>query len=315
MEFRKLISFGNSSFVVSLPKAWVEKNKLSKGDMIYIEEKNDELALFPSNNLDKEEPKDITIDVSNKTVDSINREIVSAYINNYGTMTFVGDGIKDKSPSIRNFLHKLVALEIMEQTFEKITAKSLLNFKDVPISDIIRRMDIITRAIIFEVQEVPAKTNYNHLYERDLDVNRLYFLAQRVLKSGMADPRISKLIGRAPIQLMSDWWLIMNLEKTADEAKRIAKLLTEFNLKPGDTKDLMDTYNSICKNYTDVMKAYYTRNKSLADAVADSGKVVIEKCSAMLKTHKKPGTANILEKLKNMQTHVRNIARNVIVFQ
>ena len=42
MEFRKLISFGKTSFVMSLPKGWVVKNKLKKGDLIALEEREDE---------------------------------------------------------------------------------------------------------------------------------------------------------------------------------------------------------------------------------------------------------------------------------
>jgi phosphate uptake regulator len=34
VEFRRLIGFGKSSFVVSLPKNWIEKNKLVKGDLV-----------------------------------------------------------------------------------------------------------------------------------------------------------------------------------------------------------------------------------------------------------------------------------------
>ncbi|MDO8656313.1 MAG: AbrB/MazE/SpoVT family DNA-binding domain-containing protein, partial [Nanoarchaeota archaeon] len=45
MEYRKLISFGKSSFVVSLPKSWVIQNKLKKGDLIYMEENEGTLIL------------------------------------------------------------------------------------------------------------------------------------------------------------------------------------------------------------------------------------------------------------------------------
>ena len=38
-EFRKLMAFGNSSYVVSVPKAWVEKNRLKKGDVLVVDER------------------------------------------------------------------------------------------------------------------------------------------------------------------------------------------------------------------------------------------------------------------------------------
>ena len=47
MEYRKLISFGKNSYVVSLPKNWVRQNKLKKGDLVYIEENVSNLVLQP----------------------------------------------------------------------------------------------------------------------------------------------------------------------------------------------------------------------------------------------------------------------------
>ena len=45
MDVRKLVSFGNSSFVISLPKAWIIKNGLKKGDILRIEERPFELIV------------------------------------------------------------------------------------------------------------------------------------------------------------------------------------------------------------------------------------------------------------------------------
>lgn len=37
MEQRKLIRLGNSSFAIALPKDWVDKSGLKKGDGIFVE--------------------------------------------------------------------------------------------------------------------------------------------------------------------------------------------------------------------------------------------------------------------------------------
>ena len=41
MNSRKIIKLGHSSYVVSVPKNWVKKNKLSKGDRILVRENGD----------------------------------------------------------------------------------------------------------------------------------------------------------------------------------------------------------------------------------------------------------------------------------
>ena len=55
VEFRKLISFGKTSFVMSIPKAWVTKNNLKKGDLIVLQEKENNLLLSPEANAHEKE--------------------------------------------------------------------------------------------------------------------------------------------------------------------------------------------------------------------------------------------------------------------
>ena len=48
MEYRKLIKFGNSSHVISIPNNWLKKNNLNKGDTVYLDENGGkELVLTP----------------------------------------------------------------------------------------------------------------------------------------------------------------------------------------------------------------------------------------------------------------------------
>ncbi len=58
MEFRKIIAFGKTSFVMSLPKSWVVKNNLKKGNLIGIEENKGTLVLTPDANSEKLLEKD-----------------------------------------------------------------------------------------------------------------------------------------------------------------------------------------------------------------------------------------------------------------
>ncbi|HEX54596.1 MAG TPA: AbrB/MazE/SpoVT family DNA-binding domain-containing protein, partial [Candidatus Altiarchaeales archaeon] len=38
MEYRKLQITGKSTFVISIPKEWIKRNNLRKGDILQIEE-------------------------------------------------------------------------------------------------------------------------------------------------------------------------------------------------------------------------------------------------------------------------------------
>ena len=70
MEFRKLIGFGKSSFVVSIPKGWTQRNKLNKGDIVYLHEEENALVLSAKEKRFVKEPKRITIRTDGKTIEN-----------------------------------------------------------------------------------------------------------------------------------------------------------------------------------------------------------------------------------------------------
>jgi antitoxin component of MazEF toxin-antitoxin module len=45
MEPRKIIKFGNSSYVVTLPYTWIKQNNLEKGYSINVKKKKDSLVI------------------------------------------------------------------------------------------------------------------------------------------------------------------------------------------------------------------------------------------------------------------------------
>ena len=45
MEPRKIIQFGNSSYVITLPQEWIKKNKLEKGKFVNLAENNNYIIL------------------------------------------------------------------------------------------------------------------------------------------------------------------------------------------------------------------------------------------------------------------------------
>ena len=67
MDYRKLIKFGESSHVISLPASWIRKNNLKKGDHIYFEENgNNELVITAEIKKFEPEQQEITIDIDGK---------------------------------------------------------------------------------------------------------------------------------------------------------------------------------------------------------------------------------------------------------
>lgn len=308
MHIRRLVKAGQTSHTVSLPKEWLDKNKLKKGDAIYLKEKSDkELILTTEGKEESAKPKEIVIETTNKALDHIQREITAAYINNYNTITIVGKDIDEKGKDVRRMLHDFVALEIAEQTSDRIVAKDLLNWKEISIDKTIRRMDIIIRSIFEDtIKSLTGKNLHESIYFRDFDVNRLYFLMFRILKGALTDINIASSFNVSNADILNDWYFVLNLENVADNLKNVCKIFLE--LKENELKELDESYKLLQTNYLDALKAYYDRDKDLAQKVASKREVIQNQCEEL----KKKNISLITPHIKELETFISNIARIVI---
>ena len=114
MDVRKIVSFGNSSFVISLPKAWVIKNSLKKGDTVAIEERNSELIVY-ARDKSKKEQSSTRIECESKSINELKTMIYAAYVNNYGSISLAGTNIKNNSAELKKIIHGLVGMEVVEE--------------------------------------------------------------------------------------------------------------------------------------------------------------------------------------------------------
>lgn len=269
MHIRKLVKAGPASHTVSLPKEWLAKNQLTKGSTVYVLEKSDtELVITPSLiEPQTTQPKTVTINVDGKALDTIQREITAAYVNNASTIDLVGEGIAQHAKEIRRILHDFVALEIAEQTTGRISAKDLLNLNEISVDKSVKRMDIIVRTMLQDAKLTASGKDLSESVRfRDYDVNRLYFLLTRLLKSALTSPPMASQLELTPAGVLQHWMLVHYLEKLADAVKAVCKDCARLEQKK--RKDVTAVLGALERDYLDAMRAVHEKNKALADEVA-----------------------------------------------
>ncbi|MEA3430630.1 MAG: phosphate uptake regulator PhoU [Nanoarchaeota archaeon] len=312
VEYRKLISFGKSSYVISLPKAWVLKNKLEKGSLIAVTETTENLLLSPKLDLDKRESKKIIINVDNKDFRRIKREIIAAYINNNQTIILTGKELKNKSADLRGILHNIMALEIMEQTSDRVVAKDFLNMKKLQFSSLIRKMDVMLRSMLSDTKICFKEDVYDHIRQREADVDRLAFLIYRMVKFSLMNPSEVRDLHVTPNDLLNYWWMANNLEKATDKIKHLAKHITDIKVGPKIQSQLVEFLTILEGNLSMTMKAYYSNNKELAFKAANEKEPLIKGCVAFVeKNWKIQYLPELLEHIKETAIAIHNIGRTV----
>ena len=302
MIIRRLVKAGQASHTISLPKEWLDRHKLKKGDLVYLYEKDRELIITPENKADEQAPaKEITIPIDGKDLTTIQREITSAYINNYNAIILNGQSVTKHTKEIRKMLHDFVALEVADQTSSSIIAKDLLNLKEISVDKTVRRMDMLVRSMI---QDSIAALDNPELAQsvivRDYEVNRAYFLLMRLLKSAISNKQISDFFQLSNSKVLSYYYLTINLENFADCAKQLAEYLGKEKKKD----KVKEIFKRVEKSYLDSMKSYFTNDKKLADNVALERPDLLKDAAVL-----PAGTAELF---RTMVTLTNNVARLVI---
>lgn len=313
MEYRKLISFGKSSFVISLPKAWINKHKLAKGDLLYLEESGPNLILSKEDKIAAPKEKEIVISIDKKTKQWLVREVCSAYIMNYRTITLKGKQLKSRIKDIQDIVQNLMALEIMEQRSDSIIAKDFLNMDKVSCEELIRKMDVVTRTMIQEVQHIFKEDTSEHVYERDKDVNRLYFLLYRAVLYNLEHPtKAMKNFGYNSMDLMKMHSIGYYIEKIADETRRIARDVRELKLNATQKKQIEKFLVDVEKFYVDTLKAAYTSDMHTALSLSDHKFEMDDFVEIIEKdVHSIKGLNRVISRMERMLSSIHNMGRVV----
>ncbi len=311
MEFRKLVSFGKSSFVVSLPLNWLRQNQLKKGDFVYFEEKDGNLVLSAKEHRFEEKEKSLVINIDGKSPKEVDRALISAYINNNKTITLIGEEVKSRARDLQLTIQSLIALEIMEQDSRKIVARDFLNLNDVSTKTILRKVDVVIRSMFEDSLNLFEEDNSESIIVRDHDVNKLSFLMFRILRQGLHDPSyLTKKLQLKAAEVLNLWWLTFELESIGDDLKRIARSIKTIKLSPELQQEYKKMLVQIKKAYLEQMKAYYEPGNEFVHDIINDKERWLDYCDQLCRANRsQEGLMDLIYHTKAAIVHISHIGR------
>jgi len=259
-EFRKLINFGKTSYVISLPKNWIERNKLKKGDTVVIEEFPDRLIITLATKEEKKESMPRYINIDNKPLETIRREIFSAYLNNYSPIILRGNHLKRNSSALKKMLSSLLALEVINHDAKKIVAKDYLDLENVIIVDFIKKIDMLIKNKFKDMidllkKDAISKLDQYDFAKRDEEVNRLYFTVKKILIKAADDTNFQRRLALTPRKMLALIQTIELLETIGDLLKDLIKRIsTESKASKAKFRTILEMLYSY---YNNIMKLSY----------------------------------------------------------
>jgi phosphate uptake regulator len=271
MALRKLQKTGGGTFFVCLPKEWAERLSLKQGSVVSVEETAEgRLVIDPEYDAERT-PQIVTLEPS----PLLDREIVGKYLLGYDVIRIEAKDhvTTEQRDLVKQAVRRLVGLEIIEEDHKSIVMQCLLEPASLTPEKILRReynfaagmhRDAVTALIDGDVHLGGNVT------ARDDEVNRLYFLLVRILRTVIRDPRLSERLKITPIDCL-DYRLVASfVEGIGDQSVQIADRLNSLkNVKLGTdvSKALQKLHNAIFNTHEDALKALFTRDIDLAENV------------------------------------------------
>ena len=263
---RRLQRIG-SSILVSLPKEWVSANNLEKSSEVEIETGQNSISITANTNT--RPTKEITISYPLPQDENIVADITGAYLLGYDIITIQAKTtipVEDRE-KIRDSMRRLVGMEIVEESSSKINVQFLLDATTLSPEKILKRMSSIVFGMFTDVLNgliSEDKSNLKTLSNRDVEVNRQYFLLVRLIRSTMIDQRLANAFNLENIDVL-DYRVAANLlENAGDIIVELADSIYTTSLSKSDSKKIFEVVKDFEKAEQKSIDAFLKNDRRLA---------------------------------------------------
>ncbi|MBS7605244.1 MAG: PhoU domain-containing protein [Candidatus Bathyarchaeia archaeon] len=273
LEIRKVQMTRSGTFFITLPKDWATRNSIRRGSLVASLITPDDKIIIDPKYTAEPAPRTVAIKVG----PHLSRDILTKYLLGYDIITVeTKDRITpEQREIIKQTLSQLVGLEITEENQSKIVIQCLLEPTTLSPEKILRREHLISSSMckdsliaLLERDIYLAK----NVIARDNEVDRLYFLLVRVLRTIIQNPSLSEKLGVHPIDCL-DYRLVASfIELVADQSSQIAKYAIKFKdlrLDSEISKVLSGLHKHILETFNDSVESFISHNVSKAASVRE----------------------------------------------
>ena len=281
MEVRKLQTTAGGTFVITIPKEWIEKMKMRKGDNVSIEFEENEIVISPTTPRMEVTPHSLEID-DFREQKLLELSITASYTLGHDITEVVAKRkmLPEQKRWIKEIIEKLIGVEISEEFANQMVLQNLVDPAKFDLSKLIERFSATSTAILQDAVKALIENDKSlakDAYERGVESTRVYRLMMRLalqaandkkLRNQMNLPSVSSVIVLA--------MAIREFGRVAYYAMRIAQHVEETG-KRLDAQ-LAATIGEMASTTVEMLemttRALMNKNINLASAISDRmGKV------------------------------------------
>lgn len=278
MEVRRIQKTSDGTYFVTLPKSWVTLHNVERGALLsFTNGKDGKLTIGVHGEQDRP-----LASVTLSPAPMLERDIEEKYLLGFDLITIeskeaMHSNVRDNAKAI---LKKLVGLEIVEEDAHRILIQCLIEPSLLAPEKIIRRLHSITKAMqqdaVMAFQTGDRKLAAT-VIERDEEVDRLYFLLVRIVRTALTDLSAAERIHASPVDCLDLRILASFIEHFGDYSASIAQTVPKNGRwAPKILSKRLDKSGRIVNSmYSLSVEAVLSRNLNMASEVGDLHKEAI----------------------------------------
>ena len=319
-ETRKLQYTGGSSYIVSLPKKWIQDLGLKQGDhVVILRQGNSMLQIAPASKRVAREQREATIEVSKENNPYfIARKLIALYFLGFNVITIVPKEdrlLVEQREVIKSIVRRvLMGTEIIADSATGITLQVLINLLDLSVDAAFKRMLLIAKSMYRDTLLSLQENNVElagEVVKSDDEVDRFSFYIVRQLKIAIKNEHLLKEIGlEEPRNCLGYRLIAKSVERVADHAVVISKDIIE-NPHPLK-KDIVEKIASMSyfalQVLDDACLSMFKRDYEAADKAIEKARKIDEMEKAILRAVSKPRDVNELYRIKLITENIRRVA-------
>ena len=236
----------------------------------------------------------------------VSRKIMTSYTYGYTSIKITGNLTNEIRSQIRETVDTLLGYEIIDERENAVFVQDLLNPSELTTEKALKREYFLASSMHKDLTEVVSTgvfTLANDIIARDSEVDKLYFLIVRQLRSALQNTGFAEKVGVSPLECLDFRIVAKNVEEIADSAEVASRNLLDIDSIAGDiAEDLVKFSKLAYFMHQTAFKAFLEADRSRANKVIEKQKEVKEKKEELdekvLKAEKAVLLGNIVENIQ-----------------
>ena len=256
METRKIQQVGGGTYTVSLPKEWATDAEIEPGSLVALHTHIDGTLVIRTDGNECEGPQPLALSVETAAPAAVARTLRAAYTAGMETVDLrIADGVDEQTHQrVDAVTRTLTGFTVTETTSDTVQVRSLLDAEEVSITQSVRQLQFAAlsahRNATTALQRAEAAERSD---DRDNQTTRIFAMVDRYFQLGLNSLTVMDALGLTRPELFLRWITARELERVADEARRIAAVAEQ--LESTADGDFIDQLSDLAEDVRALVRA------------------------------------------------------------